>query len=681
MAHHAHAHHKHLREGRRVRNAQQEVRRQVTEYSVVYVTASKTFNGPVGGYKTMDGSDEEHTPPKQSAAPANAPFSQAEAAPPVIAQSTPKAAPLPSPETQHAPAPAPVAQPHTTQQQQQPQPVETRASPTLAKASKARATSQVPAPVASASHSHRKADSSAHKTLSKTLSETLVPAHPAKSSSPTSLHEPTAVSSVNAQPAGASSAASSAPSKLSSSGGMSGGAKAGLAIGILLAIAAVAGLIFFCFRRRRDYRNEAYSKTADEKAGFASEGAAGGLARSASVQTSTTSATAPRLSLRPVTQFLPDLAAQRKSGNLLNAPASQPRANPPTSNDAMTGKVAPESYSKESVNPFSNDAEMSEKLPIQSNAEDPANPFGIAAETSRQLTSGSAEPDVVPPAPLRIRTPTPDGKSVAAGFGTGIATAGVASAVANENHHAPKPLNLSPSRSASPAMQDRDIPSPAGTEFSMTPVSPGSFTNGPPPSNVHRIQLDFKPSMDDELELRAGQLVRLLHEYDDGWALCIRLDRSQQGVAPRTCLSARPVKPRPPPGARGPAPRGPPPPGMFPGQQRPASPANGRGSPSPFPQALRPGSPNPAPYQRSMSPGPYGGGPQRPTIPPPGGKARSNSASAVRDRRNSPPGPSPMNPNVQRVPMHLQAVTAPGQVLSQSPPQSVARKPVPGQAM
>jgi len=43
------------------------------------------------------------------------------------------------------------------------------------------------------------------------------------------------------------------------------------------------------------------------------------------------------------------------------------------------------------------------------------------------------------------------------------------------------------------------------------------MANGPPPSNVHRIQLDFKPSMDDELSLRAGQLVRLLHEYDDGW--------------------------------------------------------------------------------------------------------------------------------------------------------------------
>ena len=41
---------------------------------------------------------------------------------------------------------------------------------------------------------------------------------------------------------------------------------------------------------------------------------------------------------------------------------------------------------------------------------------------------------------------------------------------------------------------------------------------GPPgPNNVHRVQMDFSPSADDELELRAGALVRMLHEYDDGW--------------------------------------------------------------------------------------------------------------------------------------------------------------------
>ena len=184
------------------------------------------------------------------------------------------------------------------------------------------------------------------------------------------------------------------------------------------------------------------------------------------------------------------------------------------------------------------------------------------------------------------------------------------------------------------------------------------------------------------------QVYRLIHVIQ---ALCIRLDRSQQGVAPRSCLSARPVKPRPNPNVRGPPPRGPPPPGIFgPGQQRPMSPSNGRGSPSPYDRAPRGMTSGPHPAQRSMSPGPYGGGPQRVNIPPPGSKRRSNSASDVRERRNSPPGPSPMNPNaqnilsgIQKVPMQLQAITAPDQALpATSPPSSMPpRKPVPGQAM
>lgn len=45
----------------------------------------------------------------------------------------------------------------------------------------------------------------------------------------------------------------------------------------------------------------------------------------------------------------------------------------------------------------------------------------------------------------------------------------------------------------------------------------GAMADGPPPSDTHCIQLDFKPSMNDKLGLRAGQLVRLLHEHDDGW--------------------------------------------------------------------------------------------------------------------------------------------------------------------
>lgn len=449
---------------------------------------------------------------------------------------------------------------------------------------------------------------------------------------------------------------------------MSNGAKAGLAIGILLAVVLLLGLLFFCFRRKRKHANEQYVKTDDEKAAYME-----GLKRSQSVASTRTTATAPRLSLRPITQFMPDMPARGKAMN-----GAAPAAALGAAGGAAVGAAASRDHN-DPENPFGNHAEVPRKshgssekevgLPIQNNA--PENPFGNNAEVLPQTDDLATRsmPDDAVPAPLRIRTPTPEAGAIAGGAIAGAA-GGIAAARIAERHNAPKPLNLTPKRSVSPAAS-----SPAASEFSQTSVTAAAMVNGPPPSNVHRIQLDFKPSMDDELGLRAGQLVRLLHEYDDGWALCIRLDRSQQGVAPRTCLSARPVKPRPPPsGARGPGPRGPPP-----GMMGPQSPASARGSQNPHSQGRAP----PKNQKRSMSPGPYGGGPQRPAkIPTPGEKRRSNSVGEVSSRRNSPPGPSGLNPNVQRVPMQLQAVTSPDQALSQSPPQSImARKPVPGQAM
>lgn len=37
------------------------------------------------------------------------------------------------------------------------------------------------------------------------------------------------------------------------------------------------------------------------------------------------------------------------------------------------------------------------------------------------------------------------------------------------------------------------------------------------PGSVHRVLLDFTPQMEDEMEVRVGQIVRIQHEYDDGW--------------------------------------------------------------------------------------------------------------------------------------------------------------------
>ncbi|KAL8914776.1 MAG: hypothetical protein Q9171_000612 [Xanthocarpia ochracea] len=689
MPHQHHAKHPHL--GARAMHLEP---RQATVVQVIYKTAEKTFDGPIGGYKTLDGSEDTGnndfvapSPQTQEAQIQPAPTPNEEPIPneeptqapqaPVLVQSTPVAeAPITPTAEAQTPAAAPQREDPTSQ------------APVVAPVATPVRSNQKAATPASSSNEAKntqpaKKPNQDSDSVSSQVSSQTTEATPTQDDSASS-------SSFISQNVAGSSASSPAVSASNQPDGMSGGAKAGLAIGILLAIGLLLGLVLFCYRRKKKHQREAYEVAGDEKSVPRDAGGAAAIGRAASTRTAST---APRLSLRPVTQFLPDLAGRRKSGNALAAAGGRSLA--PTDN--INEKRPQQNLSANPTNPFGDHAEQSERTlaprleraMIPNQANNPTNPFGNHAETVGQPANvDSSMPSDAPiPAPLRIRTPTPEGKPMALGSVGAAGAALAAAGVSSQKRDAPRPLNLSPKRSASPV----SMPSPAGTEFSMNSVTPAAMANGPPPSNVHRVQLDFKPSMEDELALRAGQLVRLLHEYDDGWALCIRLDRSQQGVAPRTCLSARPVKPRPNPNARGPAPRGPPPPGMLgPGQQRPMSPSSGRGSPRLYDRAPRGMAPRPHGGQRSMSPGPYGGGPQRPNIPPPGGRRRSNSASEVPERRMSPPGPSPMNPNaqgmlpgVQKVPLQQQAVMGSDLVpLSSSPPASIpARKPVPGQAM
>jgi len=283
---------------------------------------------------------------------------------------------------------------------------------------------------------------------------------------------------------------------------MTGGAKAGLAIGILLIIGFLIAGIFLCYRRRKKHESESYGKADDEKSPYA-----GGVARARSTTSTRTTATAPRLSLRPVTQFLPDLAAHGKAANAAGA--------------AAAGAAMPSRDHNDPANPFANHAEAGQRpqissenektaLPIQANTLE--NPFADTAGAIPSNTDRSLAPTADVPAPLRVRTPTPEAAAAAGAGAIGAGAGVIAGAKLAERRNTPKPLTLSPNHSVSPAGG-----SPAISEFSQTPVSPGALANGPPPSNVHRIQLDFKPSMEDELSLRAGQLVRLLHEYDDGW--------------------------------------------------------------------------------------------------------------------------------------------------------------------
>ncbi|KAK0211816.1 hypothetical protein IW262DRAFT_1414595 [Armillaria fumosa] len=62
-------------------------------------------------------------------------------------------------------------------------------------------------------------------------------------------------------------------------------------------------------------------------------------------------------------------------------------------------------------------------------------------------------------------------------------------------------------------------------------VSPGTI---PPPSSAI-VKSRFIPSLPDELPISNGETVRILQEFDDGWALCAN-GREEQGMVPLECL-------------------------------------------------------------------------------------------------------------------------------------------------
>ena len=286
------------------------------------------------------------------------------------------------------------------------------------------------------------------------------------------------------RPLATASSSSTAAAQAASTGGMTSGGKVGLAIGIILIIALIAGGgLWFYWKKKKD--NE-WQKPDDEKTGFGLVGGAMAMKSQNEKPLGATTANkhdsnAPRLSLRPVTQFIPDLAAkQLNPQNNANNPSGMAAAGAgrnltPGNPAGSAWERRPGGEAAAAANPF----------------KDPVNPFGD------QARSGPPPPNVTVTPPM-----SDDGSSmktvtaVAAGAAVGVAGAALA---AGAGRNSPPSKNR-PGR-------------PQG----------GSGVAGGPPGNVYRVQLDFKPSMEDELELCAGQLVRVLHEYDDGWVCWHRL--------------------------------------------------------------------------------------------------------------------------------------------------------------
>jgi hypothetical protein len=459
---------------------------------------------------------------------------------------------------------------------------------------------------------------------------------------PISSTSPTTTSAFAENVSGAAISAaptSSAAATTSSSQdtGLSGGAKAGIALGVIIGVLALAAGVFALMRSKKRREEEAYERASNEKNPFADNAAAPAPAP----------APVPLMQQAPTT---PLTAYGRDPARLSTA-----------------GSI---------------------------------NPFGYNAETVQTPTSAPS---------------TSHSEKAAMVGAAGVAAAGAVAAttVAAKRNSVPSPLkinNNANNRSQSPALAiPPAIPSPSGSQFSEASLASTAVTGPGGPPKMHRVQMDFTPTMEDELQIRAGEIVRIVREFDDGWvSLILRIwylsnfvqcsveliqrdnkgtvTRHQQGVVPRTCLSRLPLKPR---NKRPGPPSAQPPRTASPAPSGPVVAPMGNAPMVTTPRSQSPAL-NPNPVKRSMSPGPYGGGPQMKNDDP-RGRSRSNSAGDAQPRRTGGPGPSPMNPAAQAIkdvkelqlPIQLQSPREapasqelPTDTVS-SPGTPVTRKPVP----
>ncbi|PWY91195.1 hypothetical protein BO70DRAFT_426085 [Aspergillus heteromorphus CBS 117.55] len=70
-------------------------------------------------------------------------------------------------------------------------------------------------------------------------------------------------------------------------------------------------------------------------------------------------------------------------------------------------------------------------------------------------------------------------------------------------------------------------------------------SRGAPPismARVYRVDMDFRAVSPEHIELKEGQTAILHLIYEDGWALVTVMETNQEGLVPRACFSAQPIR-------------------------------------------------------------------------------------------------------------------------------------------
>ncbi|KFY00023.1 hypothetical protein V490_01517 [Pseudogymnoascus sp. VKM F-3557] len=301
---------------------------------------------------------------------------------------------------------------------------------------------------------------------------------------------------------------------------MTAGAKAGLAIGIVAVVAAILSLIFFCLRQRK--KAEERERMDDEKFTNVPPPAAAAAGGPASMRNLKRLSSAPRVDVRPTTAFFMPNRASQMQQNAANGNGIQ-----------MTSQNR--GMEQNRANPFGNHAESI----------DPVNAAGPS------LVDGAAMAGAAAGAKGPVRSTSRGAqnkyngnKAAQSPFSDAARTDGArgGAQMAGQNMHntgvMPQPL--------AGVIEEGGPMSPGSPPLAAAGlVGAGAVTSGAASdTQLYRVHLDFSPSMPDELRVRAGEIVKLLKEFDDGWCMCIKEDGSSEGVLPRTCISNSPIAAR-----------------------------------------------------------------------------------------------------------------------------------------
>lgn len=285
------------------------------------------------------------------------------------------------------------------------------------------------------------------------------------------------------------------PASNSDESSTSAGAKAGIAFGVIGAALLLGCIIFFYFGRRKRQAMKS-KKSRKPKSPVDSEKQAGQTSpKPAVVRTLATDVAAAN---RPVTTFFPGNQSVNKP-----LPDVEDLAPP------MAAALAPERRAR-------TDSRLWNR-PVSNASTNLDNPFGLHAE---RLPSPERYPTPSrSPSPILVNESLPRDIPVEE-YQPAAAVAPLAPLARKASlrkNGVPK-FDLSmPAPPKMPAMPATPS-SPAMTEYSVSAAPAAAATDSDlPNSTVHRVQQDFEPTMSDEMELKAGQLVRLLHEFDDGW--------------------------------------------------------------------------------------------------------------------------------------------------------------------